>query len=182
MHPSDLVARDLSLLHISSKSHFKPTTKKTQVTRFLDSLNKQNSEVSLFVRVKKTKYPVWTSEKITLFGLVVKHGKQPSWTFRWPRSWTSSTCRERTTGIRHRWWTQSCPTLEKTVHSVDLLYNFPCVFAGYKKLPMLNDGDRRTRTFPHEDTVLQNYNEIHFLGDFSFDSNLSDNMDFSDFE
>ena len=68
------------------------------------------------------------------------------------------------------------------MHSVDLLYNFSRVFAGYKKLPMLKDGDRRTRTFLHEDIVLQNYNEIHFLGDFSFDSNLSDNMDFSDFE
>ena len=77
MHPSDLVARDLSLLHISSRSHFKPTTKKTQVTRFLDSLNKQNPEVSLFVRVKKTKYPVWTSQRIALFGLVINMENDP---------------------------------------------------------------------------------------------------------
>ena len=55
MHPSDLVERDLRLLHISSKSHFKPPTKRTHVTRFLDSLSKENSEVSLFVRVKKEK-------------------------------------------------------------------------------------------------------------------------------
>ena len=57
MHPSDLVERDFKHLHISSKSHFKPTSKRTHVTRFLASLSRQNSEVSLFERVKKEKCP-----------------------------------------------------------------------------------------------------------------------------
>ena len=55
MYPSDLVVRDFKHLHISSKSHFKPTSKKTHVTKFLASLSRQNSEGPLFVRVKKEK-------------------------------------------------------------------------------------------------------------------------------
>ena len=55
MYPSDSVERDFKHLQISTTSHFKPTLKRTHVTKFLASLSKQNSEISLLVCVKKGK-------------------------------------------------------------------------------------------------------------------------------
>ena len=132
---------------------------------------------------RKKKCPAWNSEKFILFGPVTRHGSQPSWTWRGPPGWPSSTSsRERIASMDYRWWTQSRPTLEETVRSVDLLHNFSRIFVGYKKLPLLKDGDRRARAYLHENIILQNYSQIHFLGDFSLNPNLSNSLEFSDLE